>query len=509
MLPFAKKYASITYSQNGEDGLIAECLRRLDIKRGICCEFGAADGKQFSNTALLIDQGWTGVMIEADTELYSKCRDAYRDNAHVIVSASIVSPANVNYLVPKETSVLSIDIEESCYKVWEALEHKPAIVIIEINSDLRPDVDHVSAQKGANYSAMVKLGLKKGYALICHVGNLIFINMEYLPDFKGTFPELFEISSPAGDAEIVFIDPLENIEKYFDTSWLPEGTPRPWENRAMRLLSAQSINAPITYPIINPDAPPNYPPPAPVPILSGEGLGEAKGEAGVRPRPPTIGILVTATGNFLDFIPALHTSLQNFCPGLHKTMYLFTDKPASNFPDTVIIPVIHKPFPLITLDRYARYMKFGQKYVHHDYLFHIDADMQVVQVGQEILKPLLAVQHPLFPRSPQELGSWEENMNSTAYTPKELQKIYVCGGIQGGEAGKYLQVCGLLAERVQEDYRNEIMAVWHDESHWNWYVSHYPEGVTILHPGYCYPQEKAIPFEKHIIALDKDKAFYR
>lgn len=499
MLTFAKKYASSTYSQNGEDGIIAEiCSNRLKyVKTGLCCEFGAADGKQFSNTAALIEKGWEGLMVEADTELYKQCLQNWQGNNNVSSVCAHITPQNVNRLVPHDLDLLSIDIEESCYKVWEAFEHKPVIVIIEINSDLRPDIDHVSPEKGANYSAMVKLGQKKGYTLICHVGNLIFIKDEY----NKHFPEVFgtdHATEPFGSLEI--IDPLDRIDLYFNSSWLPADMQRPWEQRAQ---PATSINTPNPYPIINPDAPAMSPPTADENVSSP--IVNRQSEI----VNPTIGILVTATGNFLDFIPALHASLQHFCPGYKKTLYLFTDKPTATYPDTEIIPVMHKPFPFISLDRYSRYMKFGQRYAHHDYLFHIDADMLIVNVGPEILKPLLAVQHPLFPRPNGELGSWEENPESTAYVPAELRKVYVCGGIQGGQAGKWLQVCGTLARRIQEDYDNEKLAIWHDESHWNWYTAHYPEGLTILDPGYCYPQEKTIPYEKHIIALDKDKTFYR
>jgi hypothetical protein len=44
------KYRKNYFSQNGEDGVLEEILSRLDIKSGWCVEFGAWDGKTFSNT---------------------------------------------------------------------------------------------------------------------------------------------------------------------------------------------------------------------------------------------------------------------------------------------------------------------------------------------------------------------------------------------------------------------------------------------------------------------------
>ena len=54
-LPF-NKYQSDIYSQNGEDGVIAEILTHLQLwdKDNWCVEFGAWDGKHLSNTFALV-----------------------------------------------------------------------------------------------------------------------------------------------------------------------------------------------------------------------------------------------------------------------------------------------------------------------------------------------------------------------------------------------------------------------------------------------------------------------
>src|SRR5882672_1388008 len=52
------------YSQNGEDGVVAELLRRLGITTGWFCEFGAWDGRYGSNCYALLRKKWSGVMIE-------------------------------------------------------------------------------------------------------------------------------------------------------------------------------------------------------------------------------------------------------------------------------------------------------------------------------------------------------------------------------------------------------------------------------------------------------------
>ena len=48
-------YRSNIYSQNGEDGIISEILKRLNLdqKKLWCVEFGAWDGMHLSNTFAL------------------------------------------------------------------------------------------------------------------------------------------------------------------------------------------------------------------------------------------------------------------------------------------------------------------------------------------------------------------------------------------------------------------------------------------------------------------------
>jgi hypothetical protein len=219
-----------------------------------------------------------------------------------------------------------------------------------------------------------------------------------------------------------------------------------------------------------------------------------------------IGILVTATWRFIDFFPQLLKSLKNFCPGHERTIFLFSDS-RDHFSDVVRIDIEHVPFPYVTLERYQRYLEFGYLYEDQDYLFHIDADMEVMGVGDEMLNNLTAVRHPYFLSD--HTGSWEIRPESAAFVDQKLRKAYYCGGIQGGRADQYLKASAILANRIEVDKRNGVLATWHDESHWNWFLANYPGSFTELNAGYCFAEGKNIPFEKKIIALNKDKNRYR
>lgn len=186
MIEFVKKYGGNVYSQNGEDGLIKECLRRIRPVIKVCVEFGGHDGYFCSNTRALIEQGWKGYMYDIAP-------------GHPDVEKKEITEYNVNDL--PQCSVLSIDCDGPDYEIWKAYTGKPSIVVIEINSSYAPG-DRVYGQ-GTSYTPMVELGRSKGYFLLCHTGNLVFVDNKY----RKLFPEI------EGDG-------LSNSEKYFNRSWL-------------------------------------------------------------------------------------------------------------------------------------------------------------------------------------------------------------------------------------------------------------------------------------------------
>jgi len=68
---FYNTYSRDVYSQNGEDGIIEELLKRLNINNGWVCEFGAWDGIYLSNTFNLVEKGFNAVFIEGDVNKYN------------------------------------------------------------------------------------------------------------------------------------------------------------------------------------------------------------------------------------------------------------------------------------------------------------------------------------------------------------------------------------------------------------------------------------------------------
>lgn len=176
------------HSQAGEDGVIQEILKRFDIKNGFCVEFGAWDGKYLSNSYYLIENcGWKGLHIESD-------RDKFADLLkNTMVLAGRITPVNAyvdlkgeslldcimaKYNVPKDFELLSIDIDGNDLEVWKSVTNfRPKIVIIEIDSDIEPTLSRILPDGRAerSFANMLKLGHQKGYSLVCHTGNMIFV----------------------------------------------------------------------------------------------------------------------------------------------------------------------------------------------------------------------------------------------------------------------------------------------------------------------------------------------
>lgn len=206
MKQFTNKYSdSGKYSQQGEQGIIDEIIKRLKIQSpGTCAEFGAANGQYCSNTVHLIEQGWHGTLIESNPVSFKSLIDN-TINLNVKLHHGFVTVANINELLQQELDVLSIDTDGIDYSLWQAYTGDAKIVVVEINSGIKPvENEPVNDEvNGTAYKPMVELGIQKEYFLVCHTGNLVFVQNKY----RKLFPEI------AGDG-------LINADEYFNTSWL-------------------------------------------------------------------------------------------------------------------------------------------------------------------------------------------------------------------------------------------------------------------------------------------------
>ncbi|MEJ7764311.1 MAG: hypothetical protein WKF86_02340 [Acidimicrobiales bacterium] len=171
------------FSQNGEDGVIAEVLRRVGTRARTFVEFGIGAGIE-GNCVFLADVlGWAGTFIEGSESLHGLLASKYAANDAVQALHHSVTAENINGILNLGRSqpvvdVLSIDIDGNDYWVWKAIEAIDArLVVIEYNGSIDPRKALVQPYRphsnwdstgsfGASLSALVQLGQEKGYTLI-------------------------------------------------------------------------------------------------------------------------------------------------------------------------------------------------------------------------------------------------------------------------------------------------------------------------------------------------------
>jgi hypothetical protein len=182
-----KKYEYSVTSQHGEDGVIAGIFKRIGTKNKVCVEVGAWDGMRFSNTWALREDGWTGVLAEADEERRSKIDT--QPGVRVFGHCAHIDSMLDLYDIPVDFDVLSIDVDGDDYYLWEDMKrYHPRVVVIEYNQTVPPHISIVQKRGGnfgASMRAICELAEAKDYACV-HVTttNLIFVQKQYAGDFE-------------------------------------------------------------------------------------------------------------------------------------------------------------------------------------------------------------------------------------------------------------------------------------------------------------------------------------
>lgn len=215
-----------------------------------------------------------------------------------------------------------------------------------------------------------------------------------------------------------------------------------------------------------------------------------------------IGLLVVATGKYIQFIQPLIASAEKyFCTNHNVTYFIFTDGELSQDPKIMKIYQKRLGWPYDTLMRFDMYKKQKELLSTQDYLFACDADMLFADyVGDEILGDLVAVQHPGYVGK---RGSYENNKKSTAYVGPQEGEHYFAGGIFGGKTECFFLLLECVTKNIEKDVEHNYIAIWHDESHLNRFFIDYKPTI-ILSPSYCYPEPWNPKYPKKLMALGKN-----
>ena len=194
------RHGAKAYSQNDEDGILAEIFRRIGTSGKTFVEIGTGAGLE-NNTLALLLQGWRGLWLEGDGAKAAKARanlTTYVSSGQLHIENAFVTRENVDTLLQKnvpdaEPDLLSIDVDGNDYHVWQAVHSiSPRVVVMEYNASWFPPMSLAVAYQerfewkantyfGASLKALELLAERKGYHLVgcCFAGvNAFFVRSD-------------------------------------------------------------------------------------------------------------------------------------------------------------------------------------------------------------------------------------------------------------------------------------------------------------------------------------------
>lgn len=111
----------MSFSQYGEDDIIAERLQELcGGVPGKLLEIGAWDPITFSNSRLLIEKGWSAILIEPSPGPVKALAQTYADNARVaVISAAVTVGGGLLHLMVSDDAVTTPIADEHRILTWK------------------------------------------------------------------------------------------------------------------------------------------------------------------------------------------------------------------------------------------------------------------------------------------------------------------------------------------------------------------------------------------------------
>lgn len=231
-----------------------------------------------------------------------------------------------------------------------------------------------------------------------------------------------------------------------------------------------------------------------------------------------VGLLYICVGKYDIFFNQFYKSFQrNFLPGAKKIYFVFTDSEKlknqyRNNPSVIFITIVKKGWPYDTLLRNRYFFQHFEKFQGMNYLFFCNANMLCNEViylndlGLGTGNTLCGVLHPYYFQETADKFIVEKTLQCHAYFHEyEIPQLkhYFQGCFYGGEYEHFRELVNTIHEWTEDDLRENRIPIWNDESYLNRYF--FEKNPYTLHPGFAYPGNAIIPFQKKMINLDKVK----
>lgn len=224
-----------------------------------------------------------------------------------------------------------------------------------------------------------------------------------------------------------------------------------------------------------------------------------------------IDIAFIGTNNYINFFKDFYTSFnENFCTDCEKTFHVFTDATIDKQKNIYPYKIEHEKWPYITLKRFSFINKYLKNF-NSDYCFFVDSDMHAIKPFKfsqlKIDKKFIGVMHPgqhMSGLTYYRDCSLETNKNSTAFFEPKILKTYFQGCLWGGTNSGFKEIITTLEKNVSDDLKEDIVALWHDETHLNKLFNLNHDSVDILHSQFAYPEKWNLNCTPIIIHKEKD-----
>ncbi len=226
-----------------------------------------------------------------------------------------------------------------------------------------------------------------------------------------------------------------------------------------------------------------------------------------------VAVLYICTGDYIKFWSGFYQSAEtHFLPRTDRHYFVFTDGQVEPAKDITVVSQDSLGWPFNTVYRFRMFLRIRPEPQSFSHVVFLNANCVVQRLidVDEFFAPgadLIACRHPGFFDKLTSTYTYERRPQSKACVAKGA--IYRAGGLMGGTACAFLAAAEEIAGNIEADLENGLVALWHDESHWNAYLDgRAPAAGTVVHdlsPGFLYPEGWTIPFEPRILLREKSK----
>ena len=200
-----------------------------------------------------------------------------------------------------------------------------------------------------------------------------------------------------------------------------------------------------------------------------------------------IAIFYICTGRYEMFWNNFYKDCEeHFYPNIEKDYFVFTDsKKILTGKDKKVHPYfqVKSGWPYDTLMRFQWFLTVQDKMEDYDLCYYFNANSKFLKIIDETVIKLPTETEPLIfwchTRHEQDYEGLtfhpERNPLSTAFIPEGQACRCYGGGFYGGRISEFMQMCQVLRDNIMKDMANDIIAIWHDQSH----IIHY--GINAPH----------------------------